>query len=252
MLQKDIKFIEVHIKKIQISESDLYEIIKQVLLEQEKKKEVTFTASLFEKFISSSKSNQFIHKLNSEYEKVIVNDFLDLFNTPITSLPDNLVVKNSLFLGETPIEFLPDNLHVVGNLYLYNCKNLMSLPENLHVGGDFNLQNTNIKKLPSRINLYKSLYLDGSPIEYLEDYIVIQGDLTLSECKNLKLLPHGLVVESDLDIQKTNIETLPDNLEVKKEIYIFGTPLSENHFLVKEYLNKGYNIVLDEENFEWG
>ena len=243
------------VKKIKISESDLYEIIKQVLLEQEQEKEkkvIEFSSEQFELFMLTKKRDKFVNALNANYDKVVIDGYLNLGGTPITSLPDNLYVGGGLYLSNTPITSLPDNLHVGATLFLYNCKNLMSLPDNLHVGGDFNLQNTNIKKLPSRINLYKSLYLDGSPIEYLEDYIVIQGDLTLNECKNLKLLPHGLVVENDLDIQKTNIETLPDNLEVKNEIYIFGTPLSENHVLVKEYLNKGYNIVLREENFEWG
>jgi hypothetical protein len=192
-------------RKIQISESDFYNIIKRVLLEQEKekKKEVTFTASLFKKFISSSKSEQFIHKLNSEYEKVVVsgNLDLDLSNTPITSLPDNLHVSGYLNLQGTQITSLPDNLHVRG-----------------------------------------WLDLDGTPITSLPDNLYVGGFLWLRYCKNLTSLPDNLHVGGDLFLGGTPITSLPDNLVVGDDtmIYIYGTPLNDNDELIKEYEAKGY------------
>jgi hypothetical protein len=141
-------------RKIKISESDFYNIIKRVLLEQEKekKKEVTFTASLFEKFILSPKSNQFINKLNSEYKKVVVSGNLDLDDTSITSLPDNLYVE--------------------GVLWLRFCKNLTSLPDNLEVFGHLDLRGTNIKSLPMTLTVKHGLiWIDDTPLNYNEELL---------------------------------------------------------------------------------
>jgi hypothetical protein len=146
-------------KKIKISESDLYEIIKQVLLEQEqeKKKEVTFTASLFEKFILSSKSNQFINKLNSEYNRVIVNSDLYLEGIPITLLPNNLVVNGNFMLTDTKITSLPNNLYVKGDLYLEETP-IDSLPNNLKVGGVIWIYGTPLSENHDLIFDYEEMY----------------------------------------------------------------------------------------------
>jgi len=106
------------------------QVVKPILLEQEeeKKKEITFSESSFKSFILSSKSNQFINKLNSEYKKVVVSGNLDLSESPITSLPNNL--------------------HVEGYLDLRSCEQLTSLPDNLHVEGGLDLIGTRITNLP--------------------------------------------------------------------------------------------------------
>jgi hypothetical protein len=202
-------------KKIKISESDLYEIIKQVLLEQEqeKKKEVTFTASLFEKFILSSKSNQFINKLNSEYNRVIVNSDLYLEGIPITLLPNNLVVNGNFMLTDTEITFLPENLLVYG-----------------------------------------ALSLEGTPIQSLSDNLIVDGSLNLDFTK-ITSLPNNLYVKGDLYLEETPIDSLPNNLKVGGVIWIYGTPLSENHDLIFDYEEMyGFKFVLrsshDDENID--
>jgi hypothetical protein len=153
-------------KKIKITESDLYNIIKQVLLEQEEEEEENvwytdteeFNFRLFKAF--DGNSEKFAKYHNKYYDKIVVDGSLDLRRTQITSLPDNLHVGGSLYLNGTLITSLPDNLHVGGWLGL----------------------------------------------------------------------------------SKTPITSLPDNLKVKGYIYIYRTPLKQNDELVKEYEAKGYKI----------
>ena len=168
-------------KKIKLTESDLYRIIKQVLLEQEEEKRtVTFSPGTFKNFITSSSGEGFVRTLNNKFDEIIVNGDLDLSETSIESLPDNLYVGEDLNLIRTPIQSLPNNLYVGGELNLLGCKNLQSLGDNLYVGGS-------------------------------------------------------------LDLRGTQIQSLPDNLDVKGTIYIAITPLNKNHKLVKKY-NKKYAI----------
>jgi hypothetical protein len=186
------------VKKIKITESDLYNIIKQVLLEQEEDENVwntdpeDFKFRLFKAF--DGDSEKFAKYHNKFYDKIVVDGYLDLSNTPITSLPNNIEVDGSLWLRSTPIK---------------------SLPDNLKVGKDLDLKNTLIESLP--------------------DNFIVRGYLDLRHTP-IKSLPDNLKVGKDLGIQFTEIKTLPDSLFVKNKIYIYFTPLNDNDELVKEYM----------------
>ena len=149
----------MNMRKIQISESDLYEIIKRVLIEQEQEKEkevwITdqddFESRLFDVF--NGNSEKFTKAHNKHYSKIVVKGYLNLERTPITSLPDNLHVEGDLDLIGSPITSLPDNLHVRGWL---------------------DLRDTPITSLPDNLVVKKIIYIHGSPLndndELIEEY----------------------------------------------------------------------------------
>jgi hypothetical protein len=138
----------VMVKKIKITESDLYNIIKQVLLEQEEEENVWYTDAeefefrLFKAF--DGISEKFAKYHNKYYDKIVVDGSLDLTRTPITSLPDNL--------------------HVGGYLDLYGCKNLTSLGDNLSVKGDLDLRGTSIESLPDNLVVKGTVYIYKTPL----------------------------------------------------------------------------------------
>ena len=195
-------------KKIKLTESDLYNIIKRVLLEQEEEEQNNrriFNENqeyfkMLLKNVFRNDSEKLTRVFNKQYDKVIINGGLYLDGTPIQTLPDNLYVGGSLWLGKTSIQSLPDNLYVGGDLGLRDTP-IQSLPDNLHVGGYLNL----------------------------------------NECKNLKSLGDNLYVEGNLWLNGTPIQSLPDNLRVTKTIYIGRTPLNDNQELVAKY-EKKYQI----------
>ena len=125
-------------KKIKITESDLYNIIKQVLLEQEEEENIWYTDAeefkfrLFKAF--DGDSEKFAKYHNKFYDKIVVDDALDLDETPITSLPHNLKVNGHLTLSDNPIKDLPKNLHVSGNLFIRDTL-IGTLPNSLIVNG---------------------------------------------------------------------------------------------------------------------
>ncbi len=177
-------------KKIKISESDLYNIIKQVLLEQEEEEEEEnvwytdaedFKFRLFKAF--DGNSEKFAKYHNKFYEKIVVDGSLD-------------------FAGRNQITSLPDNLHVGGYLGLDGCKNLTSLGDNLHVGNDLDLRGTSITSLPDNLH--------------------VGGNLDLYHCKNLASLPDNLVVKGYIYIYKT---PLNDNDELVREYMAKGYKL---------------------------
>ena len=153
-------------KKIKITESDLYNIIKQVLLEQEEENvwytdEEEFKFRFFKAF--DGNSEKFAKYHNKFYDKIVVDGDLYLSRTPITSLPDNLHVGGDLDLRGTPITSLPDNLSVGGSLDLRRTQ-ITSLGDNLSVGGSLYLIGTPIEYLPDNLAVKEKIYIYGTPL----------------------------------------------------------------------------------------
>jgi hypothetical protein len=181
-------------KKIQISESDLYNIIKRVLIEQEEEqKEVwitdedEFKSRLFDVFNGNSEKFTKVH--NKHYNKIVVNGYLGLNGTQIASLPDNLYVGGDLDLSRTPIASLPDNLHVFGRLELINTQ-IKSLPNNLQINKSLILISSKIETLPDNLKVGYCIYIHNTPLsknnELIKKYadkghIIITKSVTYSE-----------------------------------------------------------------------
>jgi len=139
-------------KKIKLTESDLYRIVRKVLLEQEEeKRSFTFSPGSFESLITSSSGERFVKHLNNKHDEIIVNGDLDLEGTPIQSLPNNL--------------------HVKGNLYLNGCENLKSLPDNLHVEGFLSLEGTPIQSLPDNLRVTDTIFIKGTPLNKNDELV---------------------------------------------------------------------------------
>jgi len=206
-------------KKIKLTESDLYRIIKQVLLEQEEeKRSITFSPGSFKSLITSSSGEGFVRTLNNKYDEIVIDGNLLLRKTPIQTLPNNLHVRGYLDLyGCKNLKSLPDNLYVKDYLYLRKSS-IESLSDNFKIGTDLDLALTPIQYLPDNLRVEEDLDLEGTPIQSLPDNLYVGGNLYLNDCKNLK--------------------SLPDNLDVKGVIHISGTVLDYDDELVDQYKRK--------------
>ena len=182
-------------------------------------------------------------------KNLTVNGDLDLGYTPITKLPDNLSVGGGLWLDGTKIERLPDNLVVGGSLNLAETP-ITKLPNNLSVGGWLDLTITPIKELPADLKVKKGINLNDRTIKANPDIMSPDGYIDLvkagapiqqntqslqqqianfKEATGIQLEIQGdkLVHNGDLDLSKTNIERLPNNLTVKGSLDISDTPIKE-------------------------
>jgi len=147
-------------KKIKLTESDLYRIVRRVLLEQEEeKRSITFSPGAFKSLITTSSCEGFVRTLNNKYDEIVIDGDLDLSETDIKILPNNFIVGGGLDLRDTPIQSLPDNLHVEGDLSLIAVTEIESLPDNLYVGGDLSLAGTFIQSLPDNLDVKGIIFI---------------------------------------------------------------------------------------------
>jgi len=141
-----------------------------------------------------------------------VKGYLELADCrKLQSLPNNLIVGDYLDLSFCiNLQSLPDNLNVGRQIYLKGCKSLRSLPDNLtRVKGSFDLRECeNLQSLP--------------------DNLTVGGHLDLSFCKSLQSLPDNLTVH-DVYLDYTSIETLPKDLKIHGNIFMYNTPLSKKY-----------------------
>jgi hypothetical protein len=73
--------------------------------------------------------------------------------------------------------------------------------------GDLDLSFSNVKKLPNKLHVI--------------------GDLILTECEELEVLPDDLYVKDILDLFYTPIKKLPYDLYVGSDLFVDGTELTE-------------------------
>ncbi len=108
-------------KKIKLTESDLYRIVRKVLLEQEEEKRtVTFDSKKFKMLVTSSE--KFVKHLNNNFDEIIVNGYLDLYGIPIQSLPDNLDVKGVIHISGTVLDYDDELVDQYKRKYTINRK----------------------------------------------------------------------------------------------------------------------------------
>lgn len=186
--------------------------------------------------------------LKSLPEDIDIN-YLSLLDCPnITCLPENLKL-DQLYLFVSSIDKLPVNSSCWKELVLINCRNIKSLPD-ICTGfaGELYLEGcTGLTSLPDIKVVYRNLNTSWTSIRYLPENIVVGGnlevhcseivtlpsnirvgkDICLQDCRNIKSLPDGLIVNGNLVISESNISELPNGLIVKGNLDIRSTPIKE-------------------------
>ncbi len=136
-----------------------------------------------------------------------------LRRSKIEKLPDGMQVNGDLNLSITKIEKLPDGMQVHGDLGL-SYTPIKKLPDTLIVRRGINLRRSLIQELPENLLVPSFLYLTGTPIKKLPAGLKVGWNLDLSETTVITELPEGLEVGGELDISKSRINKLPKGLKV--------------------------------------
>ena len=203
-----------------------------------------------------------------------VNGFLDLSNTPIKELPDNLTVKGDLDLTNTSVTELPTDLKVKDAIYM-NDRTIEANSDILTKDGYIDLakagapiaqkqsetQQASQQSTPDRVQSADvSQQQQQSPQTADVSSVVMtsQQDQTNQQMqqqiadfkeatgKQLEIQGNKLVHNGDLDLSKTNIERLPDNLTVKGTLNISNTPIKE----LPKNLTVDDSLLLENSNVE--
>ena len=151
---------------------------------------------------------------------------LDLRQSGITKLPRGLEVEGFLDISGTNIEELPEDTKV-NSLYTNNMKKPFSFPKVVMVNDSFECFNTTIKRMPKELYTYWNCYFSESTFDKLPEVMEIGYGLDLYKT-NITELPKGLKeVYGRLNIAKTNVKILNENLVVYDELILGGTHINE-------------------------
>ena len=182
-------------------------------------------------------------------KKLIIIGNFKLDATSIEILPEYLEVKGVLYLENlnknfgphkySKIKKYPKTLIVEKNVVWIGRKELTELPSVLKVGGSINLSYANFNKMPNIFIAGGFVNLSGSNIKTLSDNfianelklyesnitklpnnLVIEGNLDISKCPNLKELPKNLTVKGDLLCEYSEIKNLPNDISINGNIYL--------------------------------
>lgn len=155
----------------------------------------------------------------------------------ITKLPKSLVVTGLFLCTSNSIRKIPDDLkasslsicsrnlkkfpehmnHFKGSLILDHCK-IEKLPDNLIVGNHLSIKYTNIKKLPDNLKVGKTLFLSNTNL--VDDTIGFKTRNLSFNSLNAKEISDGLKLRGDLNLEYSEIETLPKNLEIGGDLLL--------------------------------
>ena len=153
-----------------------------------------------------------------------------------------------LILANYPLPELPSELkYVAGNLFISYSK-IRTLPPGIVIEGDLIAYDSDLEIITKDCIIKGDISVSSSKIKKLPEnqkkYKALDLNKTLIEvlpdnlsvtdlylrgCKQLKSLPRGLKVKRTLNLHGTNIKELPNDIIVRGIIYLSATPLRKKY-----------------------
>ena len=153
--------------------------------------------------------------------------YLDLTGLDITRLPKGLEVGNWLNISNTAIEELPEDIKFDGSLAVSYMKKPFSFPKIVKTEDNFICMGTIIKRMPEELYAKYYCYLSYSKFDELPKVMEVGSNLYL-DGTHITELPEWIEeVYGNFDISNTNITKLSDNLVVYKNFKFSYTSIKE-------------------------
>ncbi len=165
---------------------------------------------------------------------------LNCSNTPLEKLPDNFTVETLSARGSN-LKELPNKLNIIFDLDISDTQ-ISIIPKDISIGRDFSANRTPLKELPN-IDFCGDVCLAETQIKELpEKLTIINGNLNL-EGTPINTLKNIISVNGSLDLSGTQITSLPDNLTVQGCLIINETPIKQ----LPNQLNVGELVISEEQ-----
>ena len=153
--------------------------------------------------------------------------YLDLNSSGVTKLPKGMEIERWLNISYTAIEELPKDIKFGDSLAVSCMKKPFSFPRVLKVEGNFICVGTIIKRIPEEIYAKYYCYLSYSKFDELPKVMEVGSNLYL-DGTHIAELPEWIEeVYGNFDISNTNITKLSDNLVVYKNFKFSYTSIKE-------------------------
>lgn len=183
------------------------------------------------------KHNGYHSIVESVGANTIIGGTLDLSYSQVRTLPADIQVGKHIILNNTPLESLPDGLSVDGGINVCHTP-LAVLPRGLKAKEGLYLVDTNVTALPLDLEVGNELRVGDCPSITVPDGFKTPGHLTIIDVDSVTLgedmvvgslrlhggtqyhLPERMVIEGNLELTKTGIQTVPPGWVVKGKITI--------------------------------
>jgi hypothetical protein len=152
-----------------------------------------------------------------------VGKSLSVKNTRIRTLPYGFNVHGDLNVASTLITELPDGLVVLGDLDAHLCR-IKRLPARLHLYGHVDLSGTELESLDDG-SAFVSLDISNTPINALPQSLAVEGNLDARNCANLAEIGRNLQVGGSLDLERTSLKTLPEDMFIGCNLALEGASI---------------------------
>ena len=160
-------------------------------------------------------------------ENLTVLGHLNLRNSGITKLPKGLEVEKWVNISYTEIEELPEDTKLGGDLYANIMFKPFSFPKIVKVNGNFECTYTRIKRISEELYINGYCDFSHSKFDKLPKVMEIGYRLDLYDTA-ITGLPKGLKeVYGSLNISKTNVKMLNDNLVIHDDFYLINVPIEK-------------------------
>lgn len=143
--------------------------------------------------------------------------YISLEGSGLRLVPDNLQSGSELYIVRSKeLVKIGDGVRIGDNLHLGGCRMLTALPADLHIEGNLYTRWIDFYGDPPKEDEFCDRLVD------LPSSLYVGGDVYLDGCRSLKTFPRGLVVRKSLNIQGTQIESLPDQMIIPENLFIGG------------------------------
>ena len=144
-------------------------------------------------------------------------------------LPDDeLIVGGYLMIKSCAFPKFPGRVVVGGNLTIDHC-DLEDLPNQIEVYGSVFVSFSSFKRIHEGCTFHQSICFDHCQLREIADFTHVHGFLRLDHCI-IDTLPKGLVVDDNLYIRSTNMQSIPADCRCKALIASYSrlTKLPDN------------------------
>lgn len=167
---------------------------------------------------------------------------LRISRSAVTALPEGLHVAGRLMMSHTRIKSLPSGTRVGLDFYAERS-HLETIPADAVFGGDVRIRGSRVRSLPTGFSA-NSLDVSRTPVTALPEGLALRHSLAIAHTairrvpagarfrnlyardSRLEEVPASATQYGDLDVSGTNVEALPEGLEVAVSLVINRTRIA--------------------------
>jgi len=143
----------------------------------------------------------------------------------INDIPANSIIDKYNFSVTDPVEHLADNLVFSRGTLEISSSKIKEFPKGLKVKQSLKIKGTQITIIPGDVEVGKNIHIIDAPVKHF-NLTEVNGGLYIYNSE-IEFLPDNLNVKGDLTLDNSRIKKLPKGLKVGEDLDLEGTDIKE-------------------------